>query len=442
MKAPVKETKGTVAIIGSGPAGLFAAWALLQDNYEVTVFEKHDHLTLARQAEMTKGEATVDIPMRTFSAGYYANLFQILEYLSIETTIHRFHYTFFHGFEQYFTFFSNFHQILPCLLGNSFWINAYLFACYLWYTVAVFLLPPYAKGFGTAHNGTKTETLGEYASRICLPDMFLDWYLLPLFASVSTCSHADLRQCPAVYIANYRRRTFGAHHRTITNMQAFQAHLTQGIIAKTETEVHSVKPWQGKVVVTFSKVGDNTNTNMHTQTFDHVVLATSAKQSAMLSPVIGEIADGLNEGRVRITVSKPDRVRSYSTSEVLVLTTVLDPTMGHVTSAKHHHPAGVDVVVSPCLTTGFQQNADGDEVIYLTRPLPSPRSHDLLLNVFGKDGNGRNKEWKNGQDGIYLVGGYASAALPLLEACVRSGLEAAAGIGAKLPFDIMRSSPF
>ena len=32
--------RGTVAIIGSGPAGLLAAWALQNDGYKVTVFEK------------------------------------------------------------------------------------------------------------------------------------------------------------------------------------------------------------------------------------------------------------------------------------------------------------------------------------------------------------------------------------------------------------------
>lgn len=32
--------KGRVAIIGSSPAGLFTAWALRNDRYAVTIFEK------------------------------------------------------------------------------------------------------------------------------------------------------------------------------------------------------------------------------------------------------------------------------------------------------------------------------------------------------------------------------------------------------------------
>jgi hypothetical protein len=50
--------------------------------------------------------------------------------------------------------------------------------------------------------------------------------------------------------------------------------------------------------------------------------------------------------------------------------------------------------------------------------------------------------WKNGTHEIYLAGGDASAGLPLLEACVHSGLEAAEVIGAEIPLEIVRKAPF
>jgi len=48
--------RGTVAIIGSGPAGLFAAWALQFDGYKVTVFEKvsTEHTHLEGASELTR----------------------------------------------------------------------------------------------------------------------------------------------------------------------------------------------------------------------------------------------------------------------------------------------------------------------------------------------------------------------------------------------------
>jgi NADPH-dependent 2,4-dienoyl-CoA reductase/sulfur reductase-like enzyme len=39
-QSKIIENKGQVAIIGSGPAGLFAAWALVNDGYDVSILEK------------------------------------------------------------------------------------------------------------------------------------------------------------------------------------------------------------------------------------------------------------------------------------------------------------------------------------------------------------------------------------------------------------------
>jgi heterodisulfide reductase subunit A-like polyferredoxin len=39
-QSKIIETKSQVAIIGSGPAGLFAAWALANDGYDVSILEK------------------------------------------------------------------------------------------------------------------------------------------------------------------------------------------------------------------------------------------------------------------------------------------------------------------------------------------------------------------------------------------------------------------
>lgn len=36
----METSNRTVAIVGSGPAGLFAAWALQRDGFDVTIFEK------------------------------------------------------------------------------------------------------------------------------------------------------------------------------------------------------------------------------------------------------------------------------------------------------------------------------------------------------------------------------------------------------------------
>ncbi|RDW68826.1 uncharacterized protein DSM5745_08586 [Aspergillus mulundensis] len=483
MSLPSKTIKGTVAIVGGGPAGLIAAWALVNDGYDVTVFEKHDQLTLARHATLTQDShtSTFDIPMRPFSTGYDANLLQLLNHLKVKTQIHRFLYTFWTthntNFEpkRYFSFFSNFHRILPCLLLNKLILNVLVFVWYIWFTLCVFLIPPRARGVNNNQTKTETETepetLAQYARRIHLPDVFLDWYLLPLFASLLAWSHADLRACPAVYIADYRKRTLGAHHRTIADMRGFQDLLVAGIKRKLSAEVFSVhSQTRGgirKVCVLSGRVGGRRHKHIRSprsRFFDHVVVATDAKQAGRLCPPIRGITDILNEGRVCVTVATAALEECYPRrSEPLGLVTLADPAGGYVTRLTYTtgpvEVPGVNVTVRPFSGTRINQLALGKErkvmEVFLTRPLPTAKSHDLLLDVFSRDdrtqpivtGQSGKKEkaqahWKNGDGGIWLAGGYAFAGLPLFEACVRSGLEAAEGIGATIPFEIVRRTPF
>lgn len=414
----------------------------------LTCRQQNDHLTLARHAQgLTEGDPPVDVPMRTFSGAYYANLFQILKYLRVGTRVHYFRYHFRRGATQYFQFFSNFHRIRPCI-QNEVWINLYLLACYLWYTIAVFMLPPRLRGTDRlGRRETRTETLDQYARRIRLPDAFLDWYLLPLFSSVATCSHADLRQCPAAYIANYRKGTIGAHHRTVADMQALQSLLTENVVQRLRTEVHGVRPEGGRVELQFCKL--NHDTDIQTEVFDFAVLATSATQAGGLFPDIRPITSRLKEGRVRISVmkAKPSRRKIQETaSEILDLETYNSASSGPITQSTHQHQSGVKVVVSPCQTPDngpAGRSNDGEAQVFdLCRPLPTPQSHELLLSVLGKVATDGKPAWTNGQDGVYLAGGYASAGLPLLEACVRSALKAAVAIGAELPFALIENTPF
>lgn len=137
--------------------------------------------------------SVIDIPMRTFSGKYYANLCQTLDHLGVKTRIRHFQYTFMEKGQEYFQFFSNFHRILPCVT-NGIFANLFIFACYLWYTVAIFLFPPYITKLGD--NKARTESLDEYARRIRLPDVFLDRYLLPLsrlWQHVATATFATFR---------------------------------------------------------------------------------------------------------------------------------------------------------------------------------------------------------------------------------------------------------
>lgn len=379
--------------------------------------------------------------MRTFSGKYYANLFQVLEHLNIPTQIHRFRYIFTEGPRQYFQFFSNFHQILPCL-QNSWYMNAYLLFCYLWYTIAVFLFPPLIRSPDSLQ--TKTETLDEYAKRIHLSNEFLDWYLLPLFSSVATCSHDHLRDFPAAYIVNYRKGTLAAHHRTVIDMHGLQNRLAEGTTIALECEVTAVTNEGGKVVLEHR--GPIAAPKYSTSVYDHVIIATSAAEASKIHKASLEATSQLSTCPVLVTVHQPTKEQealrqATKPSEILALSTSIDPAVGVITHSTHLHWSGMAVKVAAYSSKEIpDESGKSLHVVKLLRPLPNPTSHNVLLEVFNR--KVPSKLWRNGDGNVYLAGGYASAGLPLLEACVRSGLEAAEAIGAKLPFELVRKTPF
>jgi hypothetical protein len=228
-------------------------------------------------------------------------------------------------------------------------------------------------------------------------------------------------------------------------MRALQGLLTRNVFQRLQTEVRSVRSESGRVELQFCKSNDKTG--LETEVFDFAVLATSAKQAGVLFPDIRPITSKLKERQVFISVTKAKvsegTIEDFG-SETLELKTYSNPSSGPITHSVHRHRSGVEVVVSPCKDDDLAQEPSHGEsqAFYLRRPLPTPQSHDLLLSVLGKVPTHERRTWTNGQDGVYLAGGYASAGLPLLEACVRSALEAAVAIGAKLPFTIVRNTPF
>ncbi|KAI8141588.1 hypothetical protein BJV82DRAFT_670499 [Fennellomyces sp. T-0311] len=82
-----KEQPVKVAVIGSGLAGLTAAYLLAQnDAFEPHIFEKGDKLGMDA-ASISVGSSQdkfrIDVPMRSFMSGYYCHLFRLYQHLKI-----------------------------------------------------------------------------------------------------------------------------------------------------------------------------------------------------------------------------------------------------------------------------------------------------------------------------------------------------------------------
>ncbi|KAA8649340.1 uncharacterized protein ATNIH1004_005241 [Aspergillus tanneri] len=461
----------SVAIIGSGPAGLCAAYLLGRSGYEVTVFEKSSYLTLAGHSyRVTKDKPgipqhvstwkstdaaanshssmTIDIPLRVFSGRYYTNWWRLLNHLGVETQVHLFHYMFTISGIHYARFYSNFHRVLPCL-ANGLWMNLYLLFWYAWFTAACFMVRPRTN---VGRSGL-VETFDQYIQRILLPKRFMDWFILPLFSAVATCSHDDLRRIPAAYIVNYRKGTCGFHHRTVRSMEEVERRLSEGVAVKLGHTVCSVESKDnGCVQVEYCPPGHSRDNATRTN-FGHVILAISAAEATRIHRASAKVTAQLATRKVSVKVHRPaeggviyKKSWDKGSSEGFLLHTEeigVDELLSHST---HFHPSGMVVTVSPVAGDDTKHGKvvplSVDHEVILMRPLVTAESHALLHKVFAGRTDKGPKTWKNGDGNVYLASGYCSTGLPLLESCVRSALEAAVKIGADVPFEISRPTPF
>jgi len=82
------ENKLKVAVIGSGIAGLSASWLLSLHGHSVCIYEKENLLGLgAHSVEIGECNDIIDVPIRSFSEGFYCELLNLFNYVGIETAI-------------------------------------------------------------------------------------------------------------------------------------------------------------------------------------------------------------------------------------------------------------------------------------------------------------------------------------------------------------------
>ena len=128
-----------------------------------------------------------------------------------------------------------------------------------------------------------------------------------------------------------------------------------------------------------------------------------------------------------------------------VRTRACDDGKVHITEATHVHPSGALITVwskhadvdgdwCSSNSTGKSPLGKVHEVTFC-RVAATLDSSCALEETLGGDTSGMSrgdsKKWLNGDDGIWVAGGWAWQGLALLEGCVRSGKAAAEGIGAR-----------
>ena len=387
--------------------------------------------------------------MRVFSGRYYQNLFYLLEYLGIPAIERRFLFAFADDLatisKYYFFHPSNNHRLpiicrrTPGIFGlvSALWTFFTVVCCYIWFSVACFWIPPRVRG----RKSTETETMKDYLTRLRLPNFFIEDYLVPLFSSVASSPHKLFLQFPAVYLTDYKRQTHMFPHKTSVTMTTLQSRLIQGISVVYNARVTGIEPSDNRLKVHYQDTKSGENVDVM---FDNVILAVNPKQTAAIYPPTAYVMTKLQTSDVSVVIHQdydmlPDgssQLVRDSKSELIAMQMKLDHTGGKTTIATHAHPSGILATVWPG-DSNFA-GIDPKKVLHesrFVRLLATPTSRDYLAALFReKFAGGETLTWLNGDDGVYICGGWAWDGFALLEGCVWSGLSTARSVGAVLPF--------
>ncbi|RHZ73461.1 hypothetical protein CDV55_107797 [Aspergillus turcosus] len=439
-----------VAVVGTGMAGLTTAYLLHHDpqqRFQVRLIDKRDQISLSAESiRIPCSEPGVsksvwaDVPMRAFAGGFYRNLIRMYDYLGVRYHSQPFVFSFSRLFsrqqqqqqeeEPYMVHTSNFHQLSPLLprQGDVFqWLSEAIFAllCYLWFTVCCFLVTP-----------IEDESFDHFLRRIYLPQYYNAKYLLPLMSSVCTCSHEELLRFPAADVVEYKKLTHRQPHYVVTDgVHVVQETLLRGLDVRLGVQSTKVTPRPNGVELTYCNA--DSKAQEITELFDLVVLAVSPDVVAHifepLASSLGEVptitvktvahTDFANLPQVGMGV-KP----GVSASEAGAPQHIYLRSNASATESVHVQPNSVLVTTNP-LT-----RIDESKVIQsasFTRVLRSPQSRRLINRVFDQ---GSAINWRSGDNGVYLAGGWCWDGMVLLEGCIVSAMRVAADLGVEVPW--------
>jgi hypothetical protein len=392
-----------VLIVGSGLAGQTTAH-LLRNDYDVTIFESGPSPSLDAASITLPSGARIDVPMRAFTDGYYTRLSKLYGYLGVSWRAQSFHFRFPGGF----THASNF-SAFPRKPANKPW-GEYFLLClslglvYAYFTLCVFLRPPQAH-----------EALKEWLHRIHLPSWFAEEFLLPLMSAVATCPHDALLQFPAEDVAGYKRRSHGRAHLVAEGgVGRVQRRLLEGVRVEIGRRVVKV---DGGVV---RWVQDGREWE---DTWDVVVLAVAPDVVGAVFPRLKTAMEMVPTEYVEVVVHRPEPWESEAEDTI-----VLNTQDGR-TEAKHY-TEGVWVTTAPL--GGVDEKAVIARTRF-TRVLRSVESRQVVAGLFSEKGR-TEKEWGNGDGGVFLVGGWCWDGMVLLEGCVRSAEVVAGRLGVTVPW--------
>ena len=273
---------------------------------------------------------------------------------------------------------------------------------------------------------------------------FISNYLLPLMSSVATCSHEELLAFPASDLIDYKRVTTGQPHYVVSaGVREVQWKLSKHLDIRFGARVAAVRPGANGVRLLWRQEKGGSEFKDQEEWFDKVVLA--------VPPVIvGDIFEPLRDPMARVPIKEATSVvymeendQSNDTfasqeqeapkAEIINFRTIGRPDPR--TESRHRLPFGATVTTCPLAPVDASKIVQGSN---FTRALRTPESRQICNAIFASPNAGTMNEklggWRNGDQGVWLAGGWCWDGMVLLEGCIVSAMRVARDLDVVVPW--------
>lgn len=198
-----------VAVVGSGVAGLSAAF-LLSREHSVHLFEREAAVGMDAHSLDAKG-SRVDIPLRVFSESYYPNLINLYKLIGVKYRLADYSFSIVGGARATTSAYLRYINLFVggMALPLPMCLNPQHIATNLWLMYQFIHFVNYSPGYLAAGCADADLPLADFLSKHGYPAAFATDMLYPMLSVVCTCSYAAVAEYPARIVVDYFAAKYG-----------------------------------------------------------------------------------------------------------------------------------------------------------------------------------------------------------------------------------------